>query len=145
MLEPPVVFTDFLYIFLSVTSFFVCPQEIYRDFKWLLFIYLLIQSVSQLFVVLTLLKSGSMNLLSLPPQKWNSYKDSVLNHCAYCTFSVVVITWRLPSFIESFSLIYLRQYPQDMSSARVVIFVWSFEPNFINTQRSPLQTLLWAH
>lgn len=42
MLQPPVVFTDFLYIFLSVTSFFVCPQEIYRDFKWLLFIYLLI-------------------------------------------------------------------------------------------------------
>ena len=43
MLQPPAVFTDFLYIFLSVTSFFVCPQEIYRDFKWLLF-YLVSQS-----------------------------------------------------------------------------------------------------
>lgn len=133
MLQTPTVFTEFLQISLNVTSFFVCPQEIYRDFKWLLFTYLLTYLVSQLFVVLTLVRSGSMKLLSLPPQKWNSYKDSVLNHNAYCIFSVVVITWHLPSFIESFSLIYLRQYPQEMSSARVVIFAWSFEANFINT------------
>lgn len=49
MLQTPVVFTQFLYIFLSVTSFLVCPQEIYRDLNgFCLFTYLLSQSVSQL-------------------------------------------------------------------------------------------------
>lgn len=72
-----------------------------------------------------------MELLTLPPQKWNSSRDSVLYHSVIlCTSNVVVITWHLTDFIENFSLVYLRQYPWEMSSARSVIFAWSFEPNF---------------